>query len=104
MFRTPRSLKLQAIVDPTGDTARFSGDGKLRIWSTLNGLDVVCGEPPAVIAAARSSMEMEAETEAFMGSPLARHFTPHPACRARFSRPRDEMVGGFGCPEPMMRS
>src|SRR5262245_49507052 len=42
MLRIPRSLKVHAIVDPTGDATRFSGDGKLRICSTVNGRDVVC--------------------------------------------------------------
>src|SRR5215510_14816831 len=42
MLRTPRSLKVHAIVDPTGDATRFSGDGKLRICSTVNGRDAVC--------------------------------------------------------------
>src|SRR5262245_51758808 len=42
MLRTPRSLKVHAIVEPTGDATRFSGDGKLRICSTVNGRDAVC--------------------------------------------------------------
>jgi hypothetical protein len=39
MLRTPRSLKLHATVDPTGDAVRFSGDGKLRICSTVKDRD-----------------------------------------------------------------
>src|SRR5258708_13394839 len=35
MFRTPRSLKVHAMVDPTGDATRFSGEGNPRICSTL---------------------------------------------------------------------
>src|SRR6202022_4663097 len=31
MLRTPRSLNVQAIVDPTGDAVRLSGAGRLRI-------------------------------------------------------------------------
>ena len=31
MLRTPRSLNVHAIVDPTGDATRFSGDGKILL-------------------------------------------------------------------------
>jgi hypothetical protein len=36
MFLTPRSLNVQAIVEPTGEETRFSGDGKPRTCSTVN--------------------------------------------------------------------
>src|SRR5678810_547911 len=42
MLRTPRSLKVQAIVEPTGDEIRFSGDGNPRICSTVKDRDAVC--------------------------------------------------------------
>src|SRR5262245_44321073 len=35
MFRTPRSLNVQPIRDPTGEATRLSGVGRLRIWSTV---------------------------------------------------------------------
>src|SRR5437762_1004449 len=36
MLRTPRSSKVQAMADPTGDAARLSGCGRLRICSIVN--------------------------------------------------------------------
>src|SRR5262245_33927274 len=42
MLRTPRSLNVQAMVDPTGEAIKFSGDGKPRICSTVNGRDAGC--------------------------------------------------------------
>src|ERR1051326_6234415 len=42
MLRMPRSLKVHATVEPIGDAIRFSGEGKPRICSTVNGRDAVC--------------------------------------------------------------
>src|SRR5438034_886815 len=38
MLRTPRSLSVQAIVDPVGDATRLSGCGMLRMSSTVKPL------------------------------------------------------------------
>src|SRR5438552_16496354 len=42
MFRTPRSLNVQATADPTGEATRFSGEGKPRICSTAKDGAGVC--------------------------------------------------------------
>src|SRR5580765_6538398 len=57
MLRTPRSLNVQAIVDPAGDAIRLSGVGRLSTCSTVNGPGAgACARPiapatPAMIAA-----------------------------------------------------
>jgi len=61
------------MVDPTGDAVRFSGEGKLRICSTLKDRDEDCGGAPTyVTAVAKRRMEIEIETEAFMGISFGR--------------------------------
>src|SRR5262245_22355435 len=52
MLREPRSLKVHAIVEPTGDATRLSGEGKLRICSTVYAREAVCGTPRAIMNAA----------------------------------------------------
>src|SRR5512138_750131 len=48
MLRTPRSLNVHAMVEPTGDAIRLSGVGRLRTCSTENGEGPgVCAMPPA---------------------------------------------------------
>src|SRR2546426_3010327 len=57
MFRTPRSLNVQATADPTGEATRFSGEGKPRICSTANDGAGVCaarGENVRAIESART--------------------------------------------------
>src|SRR6187401_2908175 len=79
MLRTPRSLKLHATAAPTGDTVRFSGDGKLRICSTEKDRDGDCAAALIVRTAA-----IRAIREVLMGTPLGKYFTPHAAVRATF--------------------
>src|SRR5262245_45809557 len=59
MLRTPRSLNVHAIVDPTGDAIKLSGVGRLRTCSTVNGDGAgVWALPIAPAAAATSAVEI----------------------------------------------
>src|SRR5688572_3658645 len=42
MLRTPRSLKVHAMVAPDGEAMRFSGEGKPSTCSTVKGLPAGC--------------------------------------------------------------
>src|SRR6185369_14495767 len=66
MLRTPRSLNVHAIVDPTGDAIRLSGVGRLRTCSTVKGDGaVVCAVPDTrTLAPTAATIEQAIRTQA----------------------------------------
>ena len=55
------------MAEPAGEAVRFSGDGKLRICSTVNGPGAACGAARAVSAAADSNNAIPTLMQIFIG-------------------------------------
>jgi len=66
MLRTPRSLNVHAIVDPTGDALRLSGVGRLSTCATVNGDGAGVWARP-IMPAAPAKMTVEVRTRATLG-------------------------------------